>query len=192
VPLAELLEELNHKARGEAEALLQAARTEAARIAADGDREVSRRRTQLLEARAVGVRARAAIAEAETARQTTEVVLRARTRLVERVLAETERWLPGAVATAEYLDTVSQHVEEVLRYAIDGTGVLRCSAAVAERVAAIVGKESHVRIQPDEAVWGLELRSDDGTVVVDNTLRGRLAGLGPNVAAAIVRRAVPE
>ena len=190
--LAELLKELERGAQIQVAAMLQAARAEADRMAAASEAEVARQRARLLATRTSGARARAAEAEALAAQRAAADVLRARTRLVERVFAEAERGLPGAVASAAYAAALPVHVAEVLRYAADESVTLRCTPSLVARVAAMAKGRNGTRVEADPSVAsGIELRADDGRYLVDNTLRGRIERMRPALGAAVLGRAPP-
>lgn len=189
MPLEHLLAALEREATAQAEALLAAARTEAAAIAADADARLTRRRGELLGSREAELRGAAAIALGETRRTSRATVLQARQRLLERVLAAARGMLPDALASDAYLAALPEHVIQGLRAIGDGPAVIRCPEVLVPAVRAVVAARKEVVVRGDPASSpGVVIATADGAIEADNTLDGRIERLGPRLALEVLAR----
>lgn len=182
-----LLAALERDAEAQAEALLAAAREDAARLRAVAESGVARRlaerRHQVAqehERETSGEVARARHAARARELEAQGALLDAvRRRAAERLATlETAAWadaIPGMIATA-------------LRYAGEDPVVLRCAGAAAHAVRAAIPEQAKVRVVPDAAVPpGLVASAAGESVTIPLTLTHRLDALWPDLRLEVLR-----
>ena len=183
-----LLAALERDAAAERDAMLEAAREEANRVAQRAEERVARLRQDVVGPQERELRAAAAAAVMEARRNRRGEVLAARDRLLSRVRAEAERRLPEALDDARYRRVLPTHLSEALAFLGEGRAVIRCAPAIADDLRdAASGRE--VSVVPDAgARTGFTVESADGSVVVHNGLDARLARLAPQLALETAAR----
>jgi vacuolar-type H+-ATPase subunit E/Vma4 len=189
--LEHLLGALERDAAAEAQGLLDEARREAARIAAESRDRRDRRRAEFAAGHEAVFRAAAAGAVAAARRQARRQVLEARERFLGRVLRTVEGRLAEAAGGEAYLRELPREAAAVLSY-LEGPAVLHCppglEPAVRAAVAALAAPSITVRGDP-AAGPGLRAVSAGGGLTVDATLAGRLARSWPRLAIEVLRQA---
>jgi len=192
VSIERLLATLERSAEVEAEQILNAARAEAARLAAEANERRRKGRDLTLAERAVTWRSDNALALAEARRRAGAVVAAAQQRLVQRVFAAVKRRFSDAICSDSYRAALPGHLDEALGYVGDRAAVVRCPRAIEAAVRALVTRRSGVTVEADDdAAAGIVVQTDDGALTVDATLEGRLAALSRGLALHIARAARP-
>ena len=113
--LDHLLAGLEREAAAQADALLAGARTEAARITAEADARLARRRTVEFGAEEAKLRGAAEAALGAARRSGRGQVLEARGRFLDRVFAAAQALFPATLAGDAYHAVLPDHVAEGLR-----------------------------------------------------------------------------
>ncbi|MBI2393650.1 MAG: hypothetical protein HYV09_28995 [Deltaproteobacteria bacterium] len=185
--LDELLSALERDADAEERGELDAARAEAARIAAESAARVARRREEQLSQRELALRGAADAALATSRRDARRTVLAARQRVLDRVLAAAHAALDELVDRRDLSDVLRRDIEEGLAVLGETRAIVRCAPALADRARAIVGARAAVETDPAVPV-GVEIVSSDRAVRIDQTLAGRLARMHDELAIAIAAR----
>ena len=189
MPLEHLLDALEREATAQAEALLAAARAEAATIARDADARLARRRSELLGSREEELRGAAAAALGEARRASRATALEARQRLLERVLAAARARLPEALGSAAYRAVLPEHIAQGLRAIGDQPTVIRCPEPLVPAVQAAVATRKDVSVRGDaKSGPGVTIATTDGAIEADNTLDGRLERLRTRLALEVLAR----
>jgi len=131
----------------------------------------------------IAARIRRGLARAE--REAQEGVLIARSAALDVVFAKARRALE-TLPFQRYKERLPAMVAETLQY-LHGSAVLVCPPEVAAEVTRLVADRSELRIESMEgAMPGVVGRSTDRTLVVDNSLLGRLEQARSELAIGIV------
>jgi vacuolar-type H+-ATPase subunit E/Vma4 len=178
-----LLETLAAEGEEEARLVVERARAEAARIAAEsaarlGDELQKRKvyRAQELAASEGAARMEARKGKREKGRGTRE-------RVVNRVIEVARGMLAGA-ATEEW---TRAGVARVLEYMPDGKATVRCASRDLARVREAVASRANTTVVPDESIsGGVIAEMADGSLMVDGTLESRLERMRTALAIEIV------
>jgi vacuolar-type H+-ATPase subunit E/Vma4 len=187
--LDHLLSALEREAAAQADAVVTAARAEAAAVTRDADERLTRLRNDLLGSREGELRGKAAAALGEARRASRAAVLEARQRLLERIIAAARGALPAALASPAYRATLPQHVAQGLRAVGDGPAVIQCPEPLVPAVQEAVAGRHDVAVRADAAsAPGVIVSTTDGVIEADNTLVGRLERLGPLLALELLAR----
>jgi vacuolar-type H+-ATPase subunit E/Vma4 len=186
VAIEHLLAALERDAAAERDAILGAAREEAAGVARNAEERLARLRQDVVGPKERELRAAAAAAVVEARRRARGDVLAARDRLLSRVRAAAVERLPAAVADPRYTAVLPTHFAEAVAFLGDGRVIVRCAPAIADRLGRDAATRSGVTVVPDpRTTTGFTIESEDGAVVVDNGLEARLARLAPRLAIEI-------
>jgi vacuolar-type H+-ATPase subunit E/Vma4 len=189
MPLDHLLAGLEREAAVQADALLAAARTEAARIAADADARLARRRTVELGAEEAKLRGAAETALGAARRSSRGRVLEARGRFLTRVFDSARALFPATIAGAAYRGVLPDHVAEALRALGNEAATIRCPQGMVSAVRAAIERKKHLTVTSDPAApLGITAATADGVIEVDNTLDGRLDRLRQRLAIEVLAR----
>jgi vacuolar-type H+-ATPase subunit E/Vma4 len=187
--LDELLAVLQREAETEAEAIVAAGRAEAAAIQEQSAAELAQRRgriTRELESRGRSELERALAGFRRAARGEE---LRARERLMQRILAEARSRLPGSTRRPAFQGQLPDLTRQALEALGSRPATLRCSPELQETLGHLVRDRSGLRVIPDEGIGtGFRLISDDGSLVIDATLEDRLLALDRRVRQLILAR----
>lgn len=188
--MEELLAALEREARESAEATVEAARVEVARIRERAAAEAARLRAEHLGRVEAEEHARSARALVEARRRARGAVLTARAALLERVFERARLGLPAALSSAPTRRRLARDAREALRFLPPGGAVLECPPTLADETRAAVADRPGVRVEPREgAAPGIVLRgTDPAAPAVDDTLPARLERWRPELAIAVVRR----
>lgn len=182
-----LLQSLTRDAEHESEALLEQARGEAARIRAEADARVARRCADAVAVREIELRDRADGARARASREARARLLDARRRLLDRVRAATEEALRRALDAPERAPVLAALVREAIDFLPEVPVIARCPTALVARVRAAASGLDDLRVEGDDAVPpGVLMQPEDGSVVVDNTLDGRLRRVWPELSIELL------
>ena len=183
---SDLDSELRRRAEETATSILREARAEADRLVDEAQRIAEERRSEAIQDREAKYRSEARIAIAAERHEALRGVLEARTRAVERVLAELRSILPDASTTESYLASLADQISEALQY-VDGDGAaVRCSPSLQAAIRAALRDRPQVRVEPDPDVGtGFVLTGAEGTVLVDGRLETRIERLAPTLAIEI-------
>lgn len=181
--------ELRRAANETAESILDAARSDSERVTSQSERAIESRRRELMERKEAeyGADARRAIAtERHTAMR---AVLKARTKLVDRVLERARDRGPEASADERYLTALSAELAEAWKFVESDDAVVRCSAALEPAIRNALSDRPRVRVQPDQEMGtGFIIEGSGGSVVVDGQLETRIDRLAETLAIEIHAR----
>jgi vacuolar-type H+-ATPase subunit E/Vma4 len=172
---------------------LEAARNEAARIAAESAQLIARRRAELFSAREASIRRELAgeLAEAE-ARVRTDW-LAARESVIRKVLDVVRSRLPNLQQDDAYRNAFAGEVADALSYVEARDVIIRCAPGIAPHMARLLEGRSWMRIENDASISaGFRVIAENGRVEVDKTLDTRLRRLEPQLRIEIVRRLETE
>lgn len=181
-----LLELLEREARAQADAVAAAARDRVAELEARTAAEAERRRAMArsrLEAEARDAERRSLAA---AARRHREELLAARAAALDRVFAAAAVRL-ATLPVERYRERIPDLVRSTLPYLEGAPAVLEVRRDAAPLLSAAAGGSVRV-VSREDAPAGLRGRSEDGRVVVDNTLPARLARLAPDLAIGLAAR----
>jgi vacuolar-type H+-ATPase subunit E/Vma4 len=185
-----LLESLTRDAVAEAEALLSRARDDAARLRNESMARAARRCDDAVARRAAELREGAEVARAEATRAARTRVLEARARLLQRLRVAITTQLDRALDSpnAATLRVLARLLAEGAHFLPDGALIIaRCSMALVEPVRVAAAAFPSVRVIGDTTVGpGVVVQSEDGALVVDNTLPARLDRLWPELAIGLM------
>ncbi|MBX6363835.1 MAG: hypothetical protein IRZ00_08205 [Gemmatimonadetes bacterium] len=170
---------------------LDAARGEAEHILADARARVEARRAERLAARERELRASLEAELAAERRRAAGDLLRARWRLVERIVEAARAELPAAVESAAFAEALPAQLEDALAYLGDDGGIVRCSPALAPLVSTWLAGRPGISVEPCAELLGIRV-DGNGAVEVDDTLDARLRRLGPRLAMDLLRLAEAE
>lgn len=191
MPVAELLAALEREAAAQAEQLRADARERATAVVARAAAEADRRRALALDHLGREGRVKVARETVAVERALRERVLVARAEAIQRVLDAAEGRLAGAGIDA-WRSAAPALVAGTLAYLEDRHAILRCPAD-ALAVVSEAARATGVKVEADPGqVPGVLGLSEDGRVVVDNTLRGRLERMRGDLATGIARQLEPE
>jgi vacuolar-type H+-ATPase subunit E/Vma4 len=184
-----LLDALGADADRDARQIVDAARAEAARICADADGRAARRCSEALASRAAELQLSSDARRARARRDARVQILRARETFLDRVFAAVEAELPGVLDAIERTRALEQLVREALDYFPSSRVIVRCRAALAERLSGMAESLGGLSIVPDESVAeGVIVEKDDRSAAVDNTLSARLRRLRPLLSIELLAR----
>lgn len=170
---------------------LDAARSEAERILAEARARVEARRADRLAARERELRASLEAELAAERRRAAGELLRARWRLVERILEAARAELPAAVESAGFAEVLPAQLDDALAYLGDDGGVVHCPPALAPLVSTLLAGRPGISVEPSTGLLGIRVEAN-GAVEVDDTLDARLRRLGPRLAMDLLRLAEAE
>jgi vacuolar-type H+-ATPase subunit E/Vma4 len=187
--LDHLLAGLEREAAVQANALLAAARTEAARIAAEADARLARRRTVELGAEEAKLRGAAEAALGVARRSGRGDALEARARFLDRVFTAARALFPATLASDAYHAVLPDHLAEALRALGDEAATIHCPGKMASAVRAAIKGRQHLTVKGDPAARpGITVVTADGVIEVDNTLDGRLERLRQRLCIEVLAR----
>lgn len=187
--LEDLLAELERDGRSKADAELEAARGEAAGIAAESEERMRRRRAEFLASVKAELKAEVELALAEARHRAQGEVLAARQHMLDRVFDAAQALLAEAVQSESYAAVLGAHLAEALAYLGDAPAIVRCPGALAARVRELIAGRENVSVENHAAAEpGIAIVAGDGSFVVDNTLSGRLERLRPILAIEVLKR----
>lgn len=187
--LQHLLDAIERQVEREADGILEAGRTEAARVAAEASERRSRRRAEWLARAQASARLELETDLLKARRHAEERILEARQRFLGRAFLALEALLDEAVGSDLYGEVLPRHLEESLAYLGEDPAVVRCSPGMAVRLRSLLGERAQLSVEEDPTVpAGFRLISADGRLLVDNTLRSRLASRWPSIAIELMRR----
>jgi len=189
MPLEHLLAALEREASAQAEALLGAARSDAADVTRQSEARLAQQRTDLLRTHDSKIRGSAEAALGEARRTARATVLEARQQLLDRVFAAAREMIPVALGSRAYQDALPAHLAEALAALGDQPAVVVCGEAVAAAVRHAVESRQEVVVKSDaNARPGVMVETPDGTIQVDNTLEGRLERLRLQLTLEVAAR----
>jgi vacuolar-type H+-ATPase subunit E/Vma4 len=185
--LSDLLRRLEEEADARVAALLDAARAEAAGIAADAAARLSERYATARASREAALRAAAARASISARREATARVLAARDETLQRILSRMEQLLEARRGSEAVLARAGADLEAAVCY-LDGPIRVRCRPELVTWVRDRLGAGARDAVQPDPEVGtGAVLRAADGSVEIDATMEQRLVRLRPELTVAAAR-----
>jgi vacuolar-type H+-ATPase subunit E/Vma4 len=185
---ADLSAELRRRAEETANAIMNAAQAEADQIAADADRAIEARRSEVLKRREAEYRTEARGRIAGEQHEAMRAILLAKTRVVERVLENARALLPEAVRGEAYRSTIGNEVAEAMAFVGSEDAIVRCSNDVAPAVRDALRSMPTVSVEGLNDGHGFLALGQGGAVQVDGTLEERLQRLGPALAIEIHER----
>jgi vacuolar-type H+-ATPase subunit E/Vma4 len=185
--------ELRATAERKAEAILDEARAEAARLASDAERSVGDRREKRLRAKEAEYTAEARQAVAAEKHAAMEGELLARTRVVERVIERVKALVPELARSDAYASTLPRELARALEF-VEGEDILvRCSEELAEPVREALSDRPEISIDSQGALGaGFVVAGDGGSVLVDSRLESRVDRLASMLAIEIHSRLQQE
>jgi vacuolar-type H+-ATPase subunit E/Vma4 len=187
--LSDLISHLEQEAQNRVQSIRESAAAEALAIEAAGrqavtemtvrhvEHEVTRR--QRIRQRELGLARREARARE----------LAARHALLDRIFERARALIPEVAASAAYRAALPSHLGEALSY-LEGTHPrIHCQAGLAPTIQSAITRHSGAQVIIDETVApGIVAEAADGSVVVDNTLAARLAGVETRLAIELLQR----
>lgn len=186
---SDLTTQLRERAEETAASILQAAESDAKRIAAEADRTIEQRRRDVLRSLEEKHRADARAGIAAARHEATREVLLARTRLVERVVDEARRFLPDAIESDAYGSLLAREIDEGIDYVGGKNVVVRCTQALASQITRMLEGRPDVSVEAvDDVGSGFIVVGEEGRVRIDATLETKLERLGPAIAIAVHER----
>lgn len=182
--LDHLLAALEREARSEADRLLAEARAAAEQTTAASDARLAAQRE-----RSLGARLREQQAELESALSVARLsarhqVLDARERLLDRILAALRAACPAALASEGYQQRAPERIAAALA-CIDPVEPVILSGAppLGTALARAAGQRDVATVQEDATLGsGFRVATTSGTLVVTDTLEGRIAARRPELA----------
>ena len=191
MPLDTLLTTLARDAEAEASRRLLAAPEEAGRIAAESAARRAARRAAAVTARERELRQRAEVVRVAAEREGRTAVLRARERLIARVLDAARAELPAALGDPRVAAAAMRQAGAALAaWPPDAAVTVRCTPALAPHLEMLARGRTRTTVEPDPGVAaGAVVVADDGSAEIDGTLDGLLAHERTALAIAIVAMA---
>lgn len=177
---------LRQRAHEAAEAIVRAARQEAARIAAEAEAAIEERRANVLGSREDEHQANARAAIAAARQESMRTVLLAKTGVVDRVLERARALIPDVKERETFRVALAEEVTEALAFVgAEGT-LVRCSRALRPALVDALRAAPEVVVEvADEVGTGFVMVGEAGRVRVDGTLETRLHRLAPTLAIEI-------
>jgi vacuolar-type H+-ATPase subunit E/Vma4 len=192
-PVAEpLLRRLEREGEEEAERILKDARSRAAAILRERERQLASRRQEALERRERELTVEDQREEAEAEHRARRELLTAQKQVLESAIAEIERLAKERVARCDPA-MVEWHVaaaREALTYLPPGEVVVRCPPEMVEPLTTGLAQQSRpftVASDPNIGA-GIVVQSSDGYATVDATVRAIVESLRPHLAIEILHR----
>lgn len=192
-PVAEpLLRRLEREGEEEVERILKDARSRAAAILRERERQLASRRQEVLERRERELAVEDESAEAEAEHRARLEVLTAQKQLLESALAEVERLAKERVARCDPA-MVEWHVtavREALSYLPPGEALVRCPPEMVQPLTTRLAQQSRpFTLASDPTIGaGIVAQSSDGYATVDATVRTIVESLRPRLAIEILHR----
>jgi vacuolar-type H+-ATPase subunit E/Vma4 len=187
--LDRLVTALETEAEAEAQAILAKARAEASAIRERCEKELADRRDAARTDREAEQRATVELALVSVRRDARRIVLEARQRLLDRVLAAARTRFPETLRAPAYRSGLPGQLAQALGCLGGRKGVLEVHPLIADQLRASLGSGSSVELRSDAGAGsGFRLRSADGTLEVEATLESELARQAARVALEILRR----
>jgi vacuolar-type H+-ATPase subunit E/Vma4 len=187
--LDKLISRLEAEAQAEVDGLLEAARSQAAGLAASADERVRRRRTEAGQSRENRLNTAVSQGLIESRREARRTLLNGRHDLIRRVIDTAGPLLIGALELPGYRARLASWVSEALRCLGDQPGMVRGSPALVPELTRLAQGHPQVSVVEDSAIGaGFKAVTEGNTLVVDCTLEGRLQGLLPAVAIHLMAR----
>lgn len=181
--------ELRRRAEKAAEAIMQEARAEAARLLAEADRRIADRRREAMEDKEAECRAEARVAIAAARHEAMRDLLLARTRVVDRVIDRARDLLPEAAMRETYVSGVAEGLAEALEFVDSRGAVVRCSEGLEPTLREALESKPGVALKPEAALGpGFILVGPGGLVQVDARLETRIDQLASELAIEIHAR----
>lgn len=188
MPLDDLLQSLTRRTDAEVAALLAAAHDEAAGIRREADRRSADRSAVLLRehTRVVTDAMERAVALAVRAERGAELNARARTR--DRIFTAVRDRLAAVGQGEAYRNSLAKRFGAAAAAVGDEAAEVRCAPGLESALAPLLAGHSGLRVATDPAiVAGFLIHTDDGRLVVDETLEHRLAAETGALSLAAVR-----
>jgi len=186
--LSDLISRLEHEAQSRVRDIEQDAEGEVRAIEAATERAVTEITAHHLEKQHA---TRHTLQQRELAlarRQARAREIEARHALLARILHRAKALLPGVAASPSYREALPSHLDEALAFLEDLRPRVRCQATFAATLTAAIAHHRDAVLVIDESVGpGVHAESSDGSVIVDNTLAGRLARAEARLAVELSR-----
>jgi hypothetical protein len=187
--LAELLRTLESEAGGRVEALLARARADADRLRSERGDTIARRHAAGLAAREGELRAAAARELEECRREATRQLLEARAQVLARIRGRAEALLAERVEDPSVSGALAGELERGLAYLGAAPAVVEAPSAVVEELRRRLGDRAELVLKPTPPQRPrLVARAADGSLSVDASPAGRLAGAWPRLAIGLASR----
>ena len=181
-----LLDAIARDGDAESQRLLDAAKSEAARLRAAADARAERRCAEAVAAREAQLRAARDARRARALTKARAEVLRARDRFLHRVFHAAESRMPRFFDRPDAAAALQRLVAEALVYFPEGGARVRCRSGIAGPIAR-AGSLGTVRVIADDSVAeGVIVETPDGSARVDNTLAERLQRLRPSLSIELL------
>ena len=181
--LSDLIARLEQDAASEVRAISLQAEADVRAIEADADCTVDQAAARYLAERH-DARQRVHDRELALARRDARArELSARHAQFARILKRARQLAPEMAASDAYLQALPSHLDEALLYVHGLRPRVRCQSAFVPVLGPIVAQHEGAELVVDEAVGpGVSVEAADGSVVVDNTLAGRLSRIEAQLA----------
>jgi vacuolar-type H+-ATPase subunit E/Vma4 len=185
--LVDLVSRLEQDTARDVRAIAEQADAEVAAIRAGTEREIAETGARDVDERRARRRALEQRELVVARRQAHAAELRARHAHLARILARAHALVPELASSDAYRRALPSHLEEALAYVEGLRPRVRCQAAFAELLAPLVARHEGAELVVDAAVGpGLVVEAADGSVVVDNTLEGRLSRIEDRLAVDLL------
>lgn len=184
-----LTEELRKRADEAATEILRAAQDEAERIRSEAERQVGVREREVSGRLERSYRAESRSHLAAARHEAMRLVLRARTRIVSRVLERATELLPEAMQSEAFVSLLSRELAESLGFVGEQDSVFQCPPALESVLRDELSPRSTATVETVDGLGtGFVAIGRGGEVRVDGTLETRLARLAPSLAIEIHQR----
>lgn len=187
MPIADLLEALTRQGEAEASQVLDEARATAQQIVAQGREQLARRRVEVLAPQTARFRVAAERTITDARRSAMRNVLTARDGLLARIHAAVLERVAVADADPRMVRVLPRLVEEALAYVVGAPVRIECSPDLMHAVHAVVHGKEWVSVAGNQTIGpGVRVVTEDGRVMVDNTLAARFHRLWPRLALGAI------
>jgi vacuolar-type H+-ATPase subunit E/Vma4 len=188
-----LVELIRGEGAAEAQRLLAAARSEAARLRAVAEAEANAAVRLRVEARRRELAAGYGQQLAAARQASRRLVFEALARVLWKVRDGAMAILPQALRRASAASLIDVLLDEAYQYVPPGGAKVRCSPGLARSVTAHLSGQDQVDVVEDPTILaGVRLECAGAGLTVDNTLETRLARTWPALSAEILVQLSPE
>jgi vacuolar-type H+-ATPase subunit E/Vma4 len=185
LPLPDLLEALERSTEEEAQGILSAAGSEAARIRAAARAAAEDRVRRALDADRTGLQESSERRRLTARREATARLLRARAELMDRVLVTARARAATVQGWPEYRAALERDLQQLLAFLDGRPAVLSCAPADVDPLRRSAANTALTIAPSADVPAGLSCSAEDGRLTIDLTLPTRLAQRWPELAIAL-------
>lgn len=177
------------QAEAEIEAAMDSARERAARIQSMSAADDQRWRIQQEAEIEAELRLGLEVELAEKRLRLQHEVLDARRRFLDRVWVEALRMIGAWTATTDDLDAGSRYLDEALQHLGETRAEVLCPPGMASAIRDLVSGRGQLTVKEDPDLGvGLRVVAENGRLVIDNSLAGRLERMWPALSVWLAAR----